>query len=304
MPAGYGTQCWECDWTARAKHRIQAEQDAFDTQRMAERYGDFGTWLIRTAGPHAAALRVHRYRSLFADIEREWGDIPDYGMLLGHFGVEGLRRRRVPVRWMAETGLVVLDRDQHRDDSERRRITATFARLPKDSTARRLLDGYHRMLLARNAHGRLSLSGVRLALAPAARLLEVAHAAGEDHPSQRTLDNLLGRSPGQHAALTGLIVYLRTQCDIKLTMPPYQSGTQARQRHERARLRMQALMDEDGAAGDFAKRWRTASLTFFHDVPERTAAQVEDEDVRPDRDGLAVSLNGQDYWIPRPPASP
>ena len=302
MPAGYGKRCERCDWTERALRRIHADRSAFDSSRMAERFADFGSWLIETAGPHAAALKLRRYRALFTTVEREWGDVPDYGTLLGRFGAEGLRRWRVPVRWMAARGLVTVDAEEREADSERRRITEALARLPRGSAAHAVLDGYYRTLLARSNQDDLSLHGLRLALSPAVRLLEASHAAGEGCPGQRTLDALLAHSPGQHAALTGFVRYLQSRHDADLAMPPPKPGTAAYRRREQARQRLMALMDEDGTAADYETRWRTAALAFFHDLPMRTGDRVAEKDVRPDRGGWCVDIKGQDHWIPLAPA--
>ena len=302
MPAGYGRRCRVCDWTQRAMRQIRTDQIAFDSDAMAERFGGFGRWLIRTAGPHAAALKLNRYHGFFVEIERIWGDIPDYVALLGRFGTEGLRRWKVPMRWMDEDGLIAIDATKRKASSERRRITAIRNRLPENSTPRAILEGYYTVLLARRAQGTLSLAGLRSALSPAASLLQAAYAAGEDRPSQKTLDVFLQRTPGLHAALVGLVGYLRDHHETALAMPPYHPGAQVRRRHEHARCRIKALMREDGTAHDYRQRWRAVALTYFHDLPMKASARVGDEDVSLDRGGLSVHIKGQSYWIPRPPA--
>jgi hypothetical protein len=69
---------------------------------MAGHFDSFGHWLGQKVGGHKAALTIHRYLPFFMDIERQWRTIPDYHVLLNHFGTQHLRRVLLPMRWMEE----------------------------------------------------------------------------------------------------------------------------------------------------------------------------------------------------------
>ena len=78
---------------------------------MAEHFQAFGQWLGRNVGGHKAALTIHGYLPFFIDIERKWKAIPEYGILLTHFGASRLRQVLLVMRWMEESGLVVVDEE-------------------------------------------------------------------------------------------------------------------------------------------------------------------------------------------------
>ena len=61
---------------------------------------------------------------------------------------------------------------------------------------------------------------------------------------------------------------------------------------------MLALMQEDQNDGKMKPRWLGVALTYFHDLPIKTAEKVGDEDVMADESGMTVRVGGNSYWIP------
>ncbi|WP_311945334.1 hypothetical protein [Halomonas piscis] len=57
---------------------------------------------MSTVGPQKAALKINHYLTFFLDLETTWQQVPNYPQLLHHFGAEGLRRVRLPMRWLHE----------------------------------------------------------------------------------------------------------------------------------------------------------------------------------------------------------
>ena len=301
MPAGYGRQCGGCAAKSRARRRIEALAATMGAPGITEHFTAFGEWLVKTAGAEAAARKLARYAELFTEMRETWGAIPDYPRLVTHFGAEGLRRQRTPMRWMVEQGLVTVDGAVREEDSERRQIARCLDRLPDGSRAKVVMEGYHAMLDGRVREGRLTRHSMRLGIAPAVTLLEAAQTAGMPLPSQETLEGVLRRAPGQRAALSGFVGWLRETHGVALTLPAKSRATAVRRRREIAREEMLTLMREGPGAEDFAKRWRRTALVYFHDLALSAGRKVEDDDVEIDLDGLRVEIDGKSYWIPSPP---
>lgn len=59
----------------------------------------FGHWLMGLMGENKAALTIHRYLSFFMEIERNWKDVPEFAVLLMHFGTTKLRCVQLPMLW-------------------------------------------------------------------------------------------------------------------------------------------------------------------------------------------------------------
>ena len=301
MPAGYGRRCRECEGRERARRQIGELTAALKPPRIAARFASFGEWLVEQVDPEKAARNAPPSAAFFNEIGETWDDVPDYGALVAHFGAEGLRRQRRVMRWLADQGLIAIDPRAREDDSERRRIAATTKRLPAGSKVANILNEYHAALDERVEAGTLSLRSMRLALALAATLLEAAHAAGNDLPTQETLDRLMRRVPGQRAALTGFVRWLRDTQGIAIALPPKSKAT-PRKRRQAARAEMLSLLREEANGNELAERWRTAALVYFHDVTPKLARGVKEADVETDRDGLRITINGDGYWIPNAPA--
>ena len=300
MPAGYGRQCRQCEATARARNRIENLAATLDPRCIAEHFASFGDWLAETVGPERAARDAERHAGFFEAIGETWGDIPDYAALVAHFSAEGLRRQRRVLRWMAGQSRISVDATAREDDSERRRIAASLDRLPKGSKARSVMNDYGAELGERVRAGKLSRRSMRLAITPAAALLEAARAAGQELPSQETLDGLLRKVPGQRAALAGFVRWLRETHGITLALAPRRTTATLNKRREAARREMLALLRKEGGTEGFAKRWRVGALTYFHELTLKAAREVREEDVQRDCDGLRINVNGESYWIPSP----
>jgi len=269
---------------------------AFSVPVMADHFEQFGTWLGTTVGDNKAAITVNRYLSFFLDIEKVWKSIPDYNRLIGHFSSEGLRRVRLPMRWMQETGLVIKDVAVQAEDSEKRQITGMLKALEGDPAGLRILKGYHNTLMVEVKAGKLSLRSVRLAMAPAKALLLEIQKMGLEKPDQRTVDEYLAKVPGQRAGLTGFVRYLREAHSVVVAMPAAKDGAAQKVRQRKLEQEMLAMMCEGGEGEEFLRRWVSVGLAYFHGLPRKVGRGVDV--LRAERGSVIVVLKGRSYWVP------
>lgn len=268
----------------------------FETEFMKNIFHEFGSWLLEKQGGKRASSGVKRYAVFFEAMESRWGRIPRYHDLVAYFGPEGLRRCRLAVNWMGDWNWLVIDPSSREVESERRQIDKLFEKLPKKSPARDLAERYLEHLERHQSMRGAHLRSVRLALASVIGLLSGSSIAQErTEPTQADLDRYLQRKPGQRAAITGFVNYLRA-CGLGIRMPRKPSATLSRAKRERRMLELMAA----GASSEVSDReWMKLGLEYFHDVPAREAGRAGADAIMNDSDsGMTVRLSGKTYWIP------
>lgn len=298
MPAGRGgSLCEMCYWTKTLWKRIQMDQAAFSTVAMRSAFRDFGKWLEVEVGASKAARSIHRYLPFFMQMEENWRRIPTYPPLLECFGAEGLRRVRLPMRWLCEDRGVKPDANARKDDSERRRIETLRRSLPAGSRASKIFEEYQQTLMARHEAGRTSLRSIRFALWPAMTLLLRMDPQGRALPDQAALDRYLLHAPGQKAAVTGFVNYLSATQGLTLE-PRVDTGKVVSARRRALENEITRMTRQPGYQRDVDRRWIAVGIEYFHHVKvsKRTLASASVSD---DGHVLRVAVNGATYVLPK-----
>lgn len=298
MPAGYGKQCQRCYWRSLADKRIKIDCAAFDASKMASHFEAFGNWLLNRVGEQKAALTIHDYLPFFLEIENHWEDIPSYKQLLVYFGAAKLRRVLLAVQWMEFVGLVVLDEEAKIADSDRRRIAVKLNSFALGSKARDLLDGYHKVLMANLKIKLTTLRSIRLALTPATALLHMADEMARIPPNQDVLNAYLAKKPGQRAAVSGFVRYLRDSYDVEIFLPKTKPSSAQHHRRKKLEIEMMALMKEPSESRQFEQRWLSVALAYFHGLNKKVGSTIPEAFVKLHDEGLIVEWNNQSYWVP------
>lgn len=270
----------------------------FSAPAMVEHFRAFGEWLGNEVGHNKAAITLHRYLPFFLDIEKQWKAIPEYAVLLKHFGTLRLRRVLLPMKWMQEAKLVVPDSLAKQEDSDQRRIAATLNKVGKSTRERSILDGYHRALMLDMKKEETTLRSIRLAMTPAAALLLKGREMRRMPPNQKVLDSYLEQTPGQRAAVSGFVCYLRDKYGADIALPKANSEKALLNRKKKLEAEMLALMREGGEGEKFRQRWLSVALAYFHGLPRNTVRQLVDESIEQHENGFIVTVSGGNYWIP------
>lgn len=299
MPAGRGKQCEACYWRGLQVKRIDMDCGAFSAPVMADYFRAFGEWLGKEVGSHKSAISLHRYLSFFLEIEKQWQAIPEYGVLLKHFGTLRLRRVLLPMKWMQEANLVLPDKLAKQEDSDRRRIAAILDKVGKHGKERAILEGYYKLLIADLLEEKTTLRSIRLAMTPAAALLLKGREMKRMLPDQKVLDSYLAQIPGQRAAVSGFVCYLRDKHEVALALPSVNSGKALLNRRKKLESEMLALMREEGEGDEFRKRWITVTLAYFHGLSKKVGMSIRSDQLLEKQDGsLEITWNDLTYWIP------
>lgn len=299
MPAGQGKRCQACYYAELLKKRIAMDRAAIASRAMADLFQQFGDWLGNVVGGHKAAITVHRYLNLFLELERQWGAVPAYSDLLAHYGASGLRRLTLPMQFLAVKGLIAVDQGAKSEDSERRGIDSIMNKLVASSQEREILEAYQMRLQEKVKSGHATLRSMRLALSPAAGLLLHAGSKGRMPPGQNELGAFLKQSPGQRAALSGFVAFLRERHKTEIALPPKNSKA-VQARRKRLEVELLALMREGGSGKAYARKLVGTALAYFHGVPKALARNINAADwvTEGDQGNRYFRLSGKDYWLP------
>ena len=298
MPAGRGKQCEACYWSELLIRRLDIAVTAFAVPAMAAHFTSFGNWLSHQVGNNKAAITLQRYLPFFLDIEKQWKAIPEFLLLLKQFGTLRLRRALLPMRWMEETGIVVPDAAEKNKDSNLRRIDNTLNKLGKVSKERTILNGYYKSLMVDLTNGQTTICSIRLALSPAATLLLKGKEMSCIPPDQSVLNAFLEAIPGQRAAISGFVRYLRDKHAIEIGLPKADTVRALQNRRKKLETEMLLLM-RDGDGGEAAMRkWISVALAYFHGLPRKAGRMLGDENIREEESGLVVMFKGKTYWVP------
>ena len=118
-------------------------------------------------------------------------------------------------------------------------------------------------------------------------------------PDQKALDGFLRQTPGQRAALSGFVKYLREKHGVEMTLPKNDSHRAYRKRRKKLEAEMLTLMREGGTDRERKQRWLCVALAYFHDLPLKTGQNVSDKDITADENGMTIRIGGGSHWIPQ-----
>lgn len=298
MPAGRGNSCEQCYWKDTYLKRLRLDEAGLSSSKFVQLFRAFGIWLLEQVPAQKAALTIHGYFPFFYEMEKRWGEIPPYSQLLIHFTAEGLRRVRLPMRWLSETAQVMVDAQEREDASDVRRIAVIVASLPLGTPAGRVLAAYSRELQSKVAAGRVSIRTVRLALRPAASLLATCGDNGFQLPGQPALDHYLLNAPGQKASITGFVSFMNSQHAANLVIRVDEKKTQSLRRRV-LEAELVALLESERRDEEFKTEWISISLAYFHGLPRRVGKGLKGMSISVDAQGnFSVVLKGKSYWFP------
>ncbi len=298
MPAGQGKRCQECYWKESFDKRLRIAVMGFSTLQIARHFSEFAEWLKIRVGVNKAAITLHKYLAFFMEIEKIWREVPSFNDLLAHFGTAKLRQQLLPTRWLEEVVFRFSDPKAKEEDSDKRRIKSTLGKLPRNSIGQMVLQNYYHFMLQRLACGNTTLRSIRLALTPAIRVLEVANERGIPLPDQAALEAYLAKSPGQRAAVSGFVCYLRDVIKITLDLPKQDQKKANTNQKKRLEVEILLMMQKPESGKRFEKRWISIALAYFHNLPRMVGKNAKPENIlRKDSSGITLVFSGNEYWI-------
>lgn len=292
MPAGFGKRCESCYWKNLLAKRIEIACAAFAQPAHSEKLRQFGNWLEQTTGKKKAAITLNRYLSFFIKLS----SLDKPNELPAHLSIKQIKENRLPLRFLEEIGYLTISQAARKNLAEQERIRALLT-APTSDQARVILEHYHAKLIVRLAEGKVSLSSIRLALRPAASLMQRARKASL--PSQADLNAYLNETPGQRAALTGFICFLNEAFKANLVLP--KRGTRPTlSSHKELEEELIKLLRSEQKSEKHRQLVIKVALSYFHHIPTKLAEKMATS-ARLIKTGIqawAVLYEGRHYWLP------
>lgn len=295
MPAGKGDKCDDCYWMKSFKKRLKIDLAAFQSSYMTDTFSDFGNWLHQEVGPKRASLLIHKFLLFFLDVERIWGELPPYKLLLEAYGAEGLRRVRLPMRWITTTQGIEVDVAMREEHSEETRIQNLLKPFSKGTVGNKLLSGYLTQLEKKLADGKTSIRSIRLALSPAARFIASTNESGLFEPTQKELNSFMAKAPGQKAAITGFVNFVNGSRSYPLAINVHKSKAKEARR-TKIEKKLMSLIGVPKMTEEQELEWLTYSLELYHGI-RANKTQVS-KSVFNHPLGYDVEINGKKYFVP------
>lgn len=301
MAAGNGKRCQPCYWAARCKHSALQLVELLRGNRTRESFVAFAAWLPTQTSAQRSAMRLARHVEFFELLDSAGDEAWTSEFLLARFGAATLRRYELPVRWLRLRHDVNLSAEDKAREADRRRVRQAVALAPEGSVARDLLEAFELELRRRLEAGKLTELSMRLAFRPAVALLAEEDPLGARAPTQAALERYLLAKPGQRAAVSTFLGFLKGSCGIELQLPPKIAGNSTAGRKALER-RIAALMAPSVNAKQVAKHWVLLALRYFHHLSLADAKTVcAGSSVQPRAGGTVLCFQGQEYWIPAEP---
>ena len=300
MAAGNGKRCQPCYWAARCQHSALQLMELLRGSRARESFAAFAAWLPMQGSVQRAALKLARHVEFFEMLDNTGDEAWTGDFLLARFGTATLRRYELPVRWLQLRHAVELPAERKARHADGRRVSQALAQAPEGTVARELLEAFALELNRRCEAGKVTERSMRLAFRPAVALLAEEDPLGSRTPTQAALERYLTATPGQRAAVSTFLGFLKTR-GVELRLPAKFAGSSALGR-KALEKQIAALMVAPVDADRVAQRWAPLALRYFHHLSAADAKTVCAGAAAQTRAGGSVlSLQGQDSWIPAEP---
>jgi hypothetical protein len=303
MPAGFGKRCSSCYWRERGDRSSRQLVERMSTPRVREAFLAFAAWLLEDdKGIERRTRRLPEHSQFFAVLDRLGDESWTDEFLLKNFTTASLRRFELPVKWLEACNGRALSEENKRDAADLRRVREAVDQVPAGTIARRVADAFARQLIDRHAAGKLSAKSARMAMRPAVSLLEEEDPEGRRLPRQATLEAYLDKVPGQRAAVSTFLGFLRAKYEMNLSLPPKPTSFAARKALEK---QITAMVQDQRPAAEVDTRWILRALRYFHQLSASDAKVIHATAARFDTvDGIELRLENSVYWMPRRPGFP
>ena len=288
MPAGYGKRCEECYWSSLLKKRTQLNIAGINSSKISQIFSQFVDWLHQYSGANKAAISINRYALFFFEIDKQFNKAPDYLELINHFGVDGLRCAGLPIKFLNESNLIVIDERIKKEYAEQKRINTLLSRIRDTSETYPIIQAYYQFLLKKVFEGKSSTRSLRLALQPAVSLLLETEKCKQKFPDQKILNDYLTKSPGQKSAITGFINFLKRRYQICLSLDKTDFQKAYKEKRKKIEKELLKLMKEKPINTNQKNQWIKLSLAYFHDLHVKSLTNIT---IRNSCDGFNVVIN-------------
>lgn len=298
---GRNGRCEACHWQQRCKHKGEQLTEMFHLEPVRQAFNSYMSWALGHTDAERLCSALVRHVEFFTVLDQHPNAVWDAAFVLRVFGTGKLRKYELPMRWLQDRySLVLASEDKHANAQAQtsKKIVQSF---PASTVARTVLDKFFDELQARVGNGKIKPRSMRIALRPAANLFLAASPDGTLMPDQTALNKMLSCAPGQRAAVSTFLGFLKVRYSIKLTA--HKCVTRQRV-HTRTKLgtKLAEIASSPKRNAKTRNLWDVTALRYFHHLNK---IQAQDLLKKANRvtllAGSELHAESQVFWLPHPP---
>jgi hypothetical protein len=275
--------------------------ELFRLEPVRQAFSSYVSWAVAHTDAKRLCLALVRHAEFFTTLDQHPDAVWDEAFVLRVFGTSRLRKYELPIRWLQDQHALALTPQAKQENAEIQTSRKLVQSLPVGSVGGSVLQAFFDELHARVDKGSIKVRTMRMALRPAVSLLLTASPEGVEMPNQAALNDMLRSTPGQRAAVSTFLGFLKTRYAIALVAHQSASHRLARTREK---LGAQLAEIANSIRRDAKARllWDVTALRYFHRLTRVHALEIVKTATRkalPDGDELHVE--SQTFWLPRPP---
>ena len=298
---GRNGRCEACYWQGRCKHRGEQLTELFCLEPVRQAFSTYVCWALGRTDAKRLCLALIRHAEFFTTLDQHPDSVWDEAFVLRVFGTRKLRKYELPMRWLQDQHALALAPEAKLANAEIQTSRKLVQSLSAGSVAEAVLQAFFDELHTRVEAGKIKPRTMRMALRPAVSLLLAASPEGAVMPNQDALNDMLRSAPGQRAAASTFLGFLKARYSIELVAQPSASHRQAHAR-EKLGAQLAEIASSTRRHAKVRQLWDVTALRYFHHLKKVQAQEVVKTAKRatfPSGDELHVG--GQVFWIPRPP---
>lgn len=303
IDAGSGHFCETCSYTKTLSKRVQLGQTEL-SGHFSALFAMFGEWLTVRRGLHFSASNIRTYFPYFLSIDRlalEIGRVPTYLEIVEKFTVAVTRKNLLVTVFLDESKIISVDQSTKNDYSNLDSIERYLCKFDKSSFHYLSLAAYYKSLSIKQKSGKTSFRSIRLAMTPAAKLINLCIHFGVDKPNNEILYGLLWVSSGQRAAITGFVNFLNHHYQMNLTIAPREEIAINRPKEStlQNKQRLITLLRNPNDTEEYKNVLIVVSLAYLHRISVPKLAWVSVSMLKKNKGGdYYLRLAGQDFYLP------
>ncbi|QKV54738.1 hypothetical protein [Comamonas antarctica] len=268
---------------------------------MHQAFSSYVRWAVVHTNAKRLCLALVRHAEFFTTLDQHPNAVWDDAFVLRVFGTARLRKYELPMRWLQDQHALALTPEAKQANAEIQTSRKLMQSLPAGSVAEAVLHAFFDELHARMKAGKIKPRTMRMALRPAVSLLFATSPEGAAMPNQAALNDMLRRAPGQRAATSTFLGFLKARYAIELLARQIPSHAVADAR-EKLGTQLSEIANSSRRDPKSRMQWDVAALRYFHRLSKRQAQEIIKTAKRallPSGDEL--HMGGQVFWVPHPP---
>ncbi|MFT3812964.1 MAG: hypothetical protein QM740_06250 [Acidovorax sp.] len=298
---GRNGNCEACYWKWRCEIARTQLTELYRHEPVGLAFSAYVQWAIEHNDAKRLCLSLRRHVEFFGILDQYPGAVWDSTFLLKVFGTRKLRMFELPMRWLQQQRAIQVAPEDKRANAEAHTSRKLLESIPANSVARRMLQAFFDELHGRLDAGTIKPLSIRVALRPAASLLLAASAEGALPPDQNALDNMLRCAPGQRAAVSTFLGFLKAHYGIALVAPKTALRRIVSAR-EKLSLQLAQIANEKRRDSKTLEQWTLTALRYFHRLSKAQAIEIAKTATRiVGAGGEELHLEQHVFWLPYPP---